>query len=69
MRVITTLLIALVALTGWGCAKKVPNDPYKQEMAKVLMNKGCLVQDLARPENVHLRPHRKMHRRNRTAYS
>ena len=54
MRVITTLLIALVALTGWGCAKKVPNDPYKQEMAKVLMNKGRLVQDLARPENVHL---------------
>ena len=53
MRVITTLLIALVALTGWGCAKKVPRDPYKEEMAKVLVNKGRLVQDLARPANVH----------------
>ncbi len=53
MRVITTLLIALVALTGWGCAKKVPSDPYKEEMAKVLVNKGRLVQDLARPANVH----------------
>ncbi len=53
MRIYTTLLITLLALAPLGCSKKVPNDPYKEQQAKVLMNKGRLVQDLARPANVH----------------
>lgn len=46
------LLAALVGATALGCSKKVPQDPYRAEQQKVLMNKGRLVQDLARPANV-----------------
>lgn len=53
MRILTTLLIALLAFAPLGCSKKVQVDPYKEQQAKVLMNKGRLVQDLARPANVH----------------
>ena len=53
MRVFTTIILTLAALTALGCAKKVKIDPYKEQQQKVLMNKGRLVQDLARPGNVH----------------
>lgn len=53
MRVITTFLLVIAAFAYCGCAKKVPKDPYKEQQAKVLMNKGRLVQDLASPANVH----------------
>lgn len=53
MRIYTTLLLAALTLIAGGCSKKVPTDPYKEAQQKVLMNKGRLVQDLARPANVH----------------
>lgn len=52
MRTITTIMLILAALFASGCSKKVPQDPYKEQQRKVLMNKGRLVQDLARPANV-----------------
>ncbi|MBQ9874962.1 MAG: flagellar basal body P-ring protein FlgI [Thermoguttaceae bacterium] len=54
LRVLTILiLLAITAFVGPACSKKVPPDPYKEQQRKVLMNKGRLVQDLARPANVH----------------
>ncbi len=54
MRVFTTaLILTIAALTAFGCAKKVKVDPYKEQQQKVLMNRGRLVQDLARPGNIH----------------
>ena len=53
MRSVTTLILILATLLAVGCSKKVPQDPYKEQQRKVLMNKGRLVQDLARPANVH----------------
>ena len=53
MRSVTTLILILATLLASGCSKKVPQDPYKEQQRKVLMNKGRLVQDLARPANVH----------------
>ncbi len=52
MRTITTVMLMLAALFASGCSKKVPNDPYREQQLKVLMNKGRLIQDLARPANV-----------------
>ncbi|MCF0234575.1 MAG: flagellar basal body P-ring protein FlgI, partial [Thermoguttaceae bacterium] len=45
-------LAAALVCGGVGCSKKVPEDPYKAEIRKVQMNRGRLVQDLARPANV-----------------
>ena len=53
MRPVTTLILILATLLASGCSKKVPQDPYQEQQRKVLMNKGRLVQDLARPANVH----------------
>ena len=53
MRSITTLILVLATIFAFGCSKKVPQDPYQEQQRKVLMNKGRLVQDLARPANVH----------------
>ena len=52
MRTITTILLALATLFAAGCSRKVPQDPYQEQQRKVLMNRGRLVQDLARPANV-----------------
>lgn len=53
MRAVSTILLILATLLASACSKKVPQDPYKEQQRKVLMNKGRLVQDLARPANVH----------------
>lgn len=51
-RFLTTTLI-LATLAAPGCARKVPEDPFRVEQQRVLNNRGRLVQDLARPENLH----------------
>ncbi|MBR4834928.1 MAG: flagellar basal body P-ring protein FlgI [Thermoguttaceae bacterium] len=48
-----TLALATLAPVAPGCSKKVPEDPFKVEQQRVLNNRGRLVQDLARPENLH----------------
>ncbi len=53
MRVFTTILLILTVFAAVGCSKKTPQDPFQEQQRKVLMNKGRLVQDLARPANVH----------------
>lgn len=53
MRFPAVLLLTLAALFAVGCSKKVAVDPYKEQQQKVLNNRGRLVQDLARPANVH----------------
>ena len=52
MRFLTSVTLIIAACIASGCASKTPTDPYKAEQAKVLNNKGRLVQDLARPANV-----------------
>ena len=51
-RFLTTTLI-LATLAAPGCSRKVPEDPFKAEQQRVLNNRGRLVLDLARPENMH----------------
>ncbi len=51
-RFLTTTLI-LATLAAPGCTRKVPEDPFRAEQQRVLNNRGRLVQDLARPENLH----------------
>jgi len=53
MRVFTTFLLILTVFAAVGCSKKTPQDPIQEQQRRVLMNKGRLVQDLARPANVH----------------
>ena len=56
MRFFTTLTV-LVALVAWaGCTKPVPRDPYKEQAMKILNNRGRLIQDLARPDNITMAP-------------
>ncbi len=53
MRAITTIILLLATFFASGCSTKAPQDPMKEQQRKVLMNRGRLVQDLARPANVH----------------
>ncbi len=54
MKRFLTITLALATLAAApGCAKKVPEDPFKAEQQRVLNNRGRLVQDLARPANLH----------------
>ncbi|MGN1200123.1 MAG: flagellar basal body P-ring protein FlgI, partial [Thermoguttaceae bacterium] len=50
---ITIAVLIFAAFAATGCTNKVPKvDPMQEQQRKVLMNKGRLVQDLARPANV-----------------
>lgn len=50
---ITIAVLILATFVATGCTNKVPKvDPMQEQQRKVLMNKGRLVQDLARPANV-----------------
>lgn len=49
----TTILFILATVTLLGCSKEAPQDLFEQQQRKVLLNRGRLIQDLARPANVH----------------
>ncbi|MBQ9128418.1 MAG: flagellar basal body P-ring protein FlgI [Thermoguttaceae bacterium] len=51
-RFLTTALI-LATLAAPGCSRKVPEDPFRAEQQRIMNNRGRLVLDLARPENMH----------------
>ena len=53
MKRFLTITLALTALVALGCSRKVPEDPFKLEQQRILNNRGRLIQDLARPENLH----------------